>query len=398
MKIIEINKEEFNKFTKYNESEHSFLQTIHMFEVFQKNNNSESKLLALVNDSKEVLAVCVALIKKVFGGKRMDIHGGVRLSQDKYFEDFFNAIKVYSKENNIIQLVVKLNDTVQSYDLNGEPTTDRNVEIYKKMESLGFIYENEKIGKLYGMPDWHYLKDLTGFLKNDEDSKLLKSFNQNSKRKIKKAIELGIVIRECKIDELKAFKDVTNETAQRQGFNDKSLEYYEGFYKEFGKQKEFLIAELNLDDTIVRLENEINTLMEHQKKNSDRINSLTKQLEEIKEIRSKVDTSILMLANAIMVYTPYEGIYFIGGSKTEYQSLSGAFLLQYEAMKHTLDRDLKLYNFFGIEGVFDGSDGVLRFKQNFNGFINEKVGAFVYYPNPTKTKIINGIKKILRRQ
>ena len=39
-----------------------------------------------------------------------------------------------------------------------------------------------------------------------------------------------------------------------------------------------------------------------------------------------------------------------------------------------------------FKGVFDGSDGVLRFKQNFNGYIVRKMGTFRYYPNPLKYK------------
>ncbi|MFR2056915.1 MAG: peptidoglycan bridge formation glycyltransferase FemA/FemB family protein, partial [Streptococcus salivarius] len=55
------------------------------------------------------------------------------------------------------------------------------------------------------------------------------------------------------------------------------------------------------------------------------------------------------------------------------------------------------YNFLGITGVFDGSDGVLRFKQNFNGYIVRKMGTFRYYPQPLKYKLIQGLKKLLKR-
>ncbi|MGZ7230826.1 peptidoglycan bridge formation glycyltransferase FemA/FemB family protein, partial [Streptococcus pyogenes] len=47
--------------------------------------------------------------------------------------------------------------------------------------------------------------------------------------------------------------------------------------------------------------------------------------------------------------------------------------------------------------IFDGSDGVLRFKQNFNGYIFRKMGTFRYYPKPLKFKVLQGIKKILGR-
>lgn len=69
-------------------------------------------------------------------------------------------------------------------------------------------------------------------------------------------------------------------------------------------------------------------------------------------------------------------------------------MIQFEAMKRTIEKGIPLYNFFGVEGKFDGSDGVLRFKQNFNGYIIKKVGAFIYYPHPMKYQVIQFLKDI----
>ena len=66
-------------------------------------------------------------------------------------------------------------------------------------------------------------------------------------------------------------------------------------------------------------------------------------------------------------------------------------------MLETIKRGIPRYNFLGIQGIFDGSDGVLRFKQNFNGYIVRKMGTFRYYPNPLKYKLISLIKKLLGR-
>ncbi|HEM5148178.1 TPA: peptidoglycan bridge formation glycyltransferase FemA/FemB family protein, partial [Streptococcus suis] len=71
-------------------------------------------------------------------------------------------------------------------------------------------------------------------------------------------------------------------------------------------------------------------------------------------------------------------------------------VLQEFAMKKAIKKSIKFYNFLGITGLFDGSDGVLRFKQNFNGYILRKAGTFRYYPHPIKHKIIQIIKKIVK--
>lgn len=66
-------------------------------------------------------------------------------------------------------------------------------------------------------------------------------------------------------------------------------------------------------------------------------------------------------------------------------------------MLKAIKANIKRYNLLGIEGIFDGSDGVLGFKQNFNGHIERKAGSFYYYPNPSKHKLIKLVKTLLRR-
>lgn len=114
----------------------------------------------------------------------------------------------------------------------------------------------------------------------------------------------------------------------------------------------------------------------------------------LEDLKKETKSNVIQLANMLIVYLDKQAIYFLGGSSTKYQKIPGAFMIQLEAMKRTLKRDIPLYNFFGVEGNFDGNDGVLRFKRNFNGYIIQKVGAFIYYPNPTKYKIIEFLKNV----
>lgn len=66
-------------------------------------------------------------------------------------------------------------------------------------------------------------------------------------------------------------------------------------------------------------------------------------------------------------------------------------------MRESLKRGISRYNLLGIYGLFDGSDGVLRFKQNFNGQILRKMGTFRYYPFPKRYKTIQLIKQLVKR-
>ena len=105
----------------------------------------------------------------------------------------------------------------------------------------------------------------------------------------------------------------------------------------------------------------------------------------------------VVLAGSLFVYMPQETTYLFSGSYTEFNKFYAPAVLQKYVMLESIKRGIQKYNFLGIEGVFDGSDGVLRFKQNFNGYIVRKAGTFRYYPNPLKFKVISLIKKLLRR-
>ncbi|CCQ82719.1 peptidoglycan bridge formation glycyltransferase FemA/FemB family protein, partial [Streptococcus agalactiae] len=81
----------------------------------------------------------------------------------------------------------------------------------------------------------------------------------------------------------------------------------------------------------------------------------------------------------------------------EFNKFYAPAVLQEYVMQEALKRGSTFYNLLGIQGTFDGSDSILRFKQNFNGYIIRKMGTFNYYPSPFKYKGIQLLKKVLKR-
>ena len=104
----------------------------------------------------------------------------------------------------------------------------------------------------------------------------------------------------------------------------------------------------------------------------------------------------IVLAGSLFVYMPQETTYLFSGSYTEFNKFYAPALLQKYIMLESIKRGIPKYNFLGIQGIFDGSDGVLRFKQNFNGYIVRKAGTFRYHPSPLKYKAIQLVKKNIR--
>lgn len=393
MIVKEISRKDYDEFLEKVKS-YSFLQTSKMNEVLISNNR-ETKLLGLV-DEGEVLAVGLAFLRKIYGGKRMDFMVGASAVEEKYEYIFYDKLKDYVKEIGVLRLVIKLDKDYIIYDQEGNPIEKKDTYYLEEMKKIGYNINDKSIPVNDGAADYQFVKDLSEFLP-DKEKDLLKSFNSNARRKIKKARDLDIKVRPLRRDEIEDFKVLTLETSKRQGFGDKSLAYYQTFYDEFKDDAEFLVSEINLKESIEKLENLIAGMDPNGKNNKQRIKSLQKEVDMLKEFRAESDRDVIPLANMILIYLKDQAIYFLGGSLTKYQKLPGAFKLQYEAMKRICQRNIPIYNFFGIDGVFDGSDGVLRFKQNFNGYIIRKAGGFSYYPYPTKYKFIQFVKKIKRK-
>ena len=372
-------------------SNHSFLQSIEMADLLQKRGATIQYIGWKEQGTLAISAILYSL--PMTGGLHYEINSGPIVTDARYLPDFYEALQDYVKENGGIEFILKPYDHYQVFDSNGNPTEEEQKQLLHSLLDLGYQFDGLQVGYPGGEPVWHYLKDLT-----DYDAKsLLKSFNKNCSRNITTALNYDISIRNISRDEIPQFKKIIEETGKRQGFEDKSLDYYYDLYDTFKDNAEFLIAEINTTDALAYLDQKISLLNPSSKQYEQQLQKLEKQKTIVRETLADETAETVPLACALIIYNPSEVTYLFGGSYTKYQKFSAAFLIQYHAMKRALEKGITLYNFLGIQGIFDGSDGVLRFKQNFNGYIVRKMGTFRYYPNPLKFKTLSLIKRILGR-
>ena len=390
MTLTTISKEEFTSFAN-TVSHRSFIQSAEMADLLEKRGNTVQFIAWKQEDQVQVAAILYSL--PMTGGLHMEINSGPLYQEEAMLEPFYAALKDYAKENGAIELVIKPYDTYQTFDSDGNPTSEEQTHFMDTLKKLGYQHDGLTTGYPGGEPVWHYLKNVNGV-----DSKsLLKSFNKNCSRNITNALNYDISIRNITREEIPQFKQIIEETGKRQGFEDKSLSYYYDLYDSFGPNAEFVVAEINSTAALAHLDQKISLLNPSAKQYEQQLQKLEKQKNIVRETLAGKDSETVPLACALIIYTPSEVTYLFGGSYTKYQKFSAAFLIQYHAMNRALEKGVTLYNFLGIQGIFDGSDGVLRFKQNFNGYIVRKMGTFRYYPSPLKYKMISLIKKLLGR-
>ena len=390
MTLTTISKEEFTSFAN-TVSHRSFIQSVEMADLLEKRGNTVQFIAWKQNDQVQVAAILYSL--SMTGGLHMEINSGPLYQEETLLEPFYAALKDYAKKNGAIELVIKPYDHYQTFDSDGNPISEEQSHFLDTLKNLGYQHDGFQTGYPGGEPVWHYLKTI----KEADSKSLLKSFNKNCSRNITTALNYDISIRNITREEIPQFKQIIEETGKRQGFEDKSLSYYYDLYDSFGPNAEFVVAEINSTAALAHLDQKISLLNPSSKQYEQQLQKLEKQKNIVRETLAGKESETVPLACALIIYTPSEVTYLFGGSYTKFQKFSAAFLIQYHAMKRALQKGITLYNFLGIQGIFDGSDGVLRFKQNFNGYIVRKMGTFRYYPHPLKYKMMSLIKKLLGR-
>ena len=391
--------------------ERSFMQTVEMADLLEKRGFDITFLGLETDGAIQVAGVLYSM--PMTGGLHMEINSGPASTSTAYLSEFYKELKAYAKENGAFELIVKPYDTYQSFDNHGNPNDDEKPELISCLTDLGYSYDGLQTGYPGGEPDWHYVKDLSGLTPET----LRKSFSKKGRPLVNKTNSFGIRVRKLTRDELHIFKEITASTSERREYTDKPLDYYEAFYDSFGDKCEFVIATINFQDYLKNMqaghdkiaadlavlnqkiaEGVNSAKVNKQKAQLDKqISTFDVRLKEAKELIQKHGSEDVVLAGSLFVYTPQEAVYLFSGSYTEFNKFYASVALQEHVMTEALKRGINFYSFLGIQGIFDGSDGVLRFKQNFNGYIVRKMGTFRYYPRPLLHKVVALIKKILRR-
>lgn len=406
MTLTVLTKEEFQNYSE-KVTHRSFVQSVQMGDLMEKR-GAKVVYLSLKNE-EEIQVAAMIFSLPMFGGLYMELYSGPIYTEKSALERFYNDLKVYAKQQNVLELQVKPYDIYQTFDSDGNATSDEEQGLITTLTALGYHFDGLKSD----FADWLYYKDLSGLT----DKTLLNSFSKKGKPLVKKAETFGIQLKKLKREELSIFKDITRSTSERREYSDKSLEYYEKFYDAFGDQAEFLIATLNFSEYLSKLQSEqakLEGILDklrldlsknpHSEKKQNQLREYSSQFEtfevrkaEARDLIEKYGDKDVVLAGSLFVYMAQETTYLFSGSYTEFNKFYAPAVLQKYVMLESIKRGIQKYNFLGIEGVFDGSDGVLRFKQNFNGYIVRKAGTFRYYPKPLKFKVISFIKKLLRR-
>ncbi|RRG18790.1 aminoacyltransferase [Weissella viridescens] len=390
------------------------LQSVEQFALLQ-DRGANVKILGLKRNG-ELVAGAVVTLNQIRGGKEILInHGPVLDYEDNgLLHTYLEHLKEYAKPLGGLYIKFSPNEAYQIFDNEGNGVGLPDEDLLNHIEKIGAIHlPFDKGMTATNVPSWIYEKDLQTLT---EDT-LTASYAPDVKYYLKKTQQFGVKLRELGRDELPEFKALTEDTAKRVGFADKPLEFYQFFYDNYGDRAHYVVAEINFvdyinneNDVIAKLDEKLTTLQERlavkeTKKNRGQFNEFTDQKQQHKKRIQKivdmfgdqVPTTDVIVAGALFVEQPQEMSYLYSGMYEQYKEFFGPYLIQDTMMRKAIAAGLPKYNFLGISGDFDGTDGVFKFKKEFNGQPVQMLGEFEYPIRHLKHKMYKSLKRVLNR-
>ena len=327
---------------------------------------------------------------------------------------FFDGLVSFAKKNKGLYLSVSPNGIYQEFSDEGAALHEPQKEILNTMFELGFTHEAFK----YGMQDtgvtvWQYVKKLDG----QPYDVIKKSYHKMAKQYLKKNKLYGVTIRELTRDELPIFHKIIMDTCERRHFHGKDLNYFQTAYDKFGNQVKFVIAEVSFSKYIeiseIKLQNTLNEIEKLTQKREIAANKtrIDKQLGELykqkqnhkkriehgTQMRIHAGNDVVAVAAAMFIIMPQETDYLFSGSYEEYSEFYAPYQIQDYMINMSQKLGVQTYNFLGIDGVFDGSDGVLKFKTQFDGVVQQLIGTFILPIKNVEYHIYKDIKRVQKR-
>lgn len=216
-------------------------------------------------------------------------------------------------------------------------------------DPLGQAIVAELVGR-----GWRYSLDQVQFqnticidLCRSED-KLLAAMKPKTRYNVRLAGRKGVTIRAGGLDDLEMLYRMYAETAERDAFLIRPLDYYRDAWGTFIRAGLAcpLIAEVSTGDSPGRPE---------------------------------------PVAAVILFRFGRKALYMYGASRALHRELMPNYLLQWEAIRWAQAQGCTVYDLWGAPDVFDERDrmwGVYRFKEGFGGQVVRHIGAYDYAPRP----------------
>lgn len=407
MQFVILDRLEFDQFSKQHFKHYT--QSIKLYDYrYQKNNDAH--IVGVKNEKQEIIAACLlteARILKFY--KYFYTHRGPILDFNdiKLVRFFFEKLEKYVRKHHGIYILADPYLIENKRDYEGKIIKQYdNTEVTNILSQIGYRHQGYSIG-YSNMSQIRWISILN--IGDKTEKQILKEMSYQTRRNIKKTIDMGVNIKTLSTEEVSRFYTLFQMAEEKHGFKFREESYFKQMLEIYQDQAVIKLAYIDLNEYLDQLQVKKKLLQNQIKEvkhflndnpNSKKNKNTLKQLEsQIDSIESKVvktkqtilnDGEILDLAAALFISTNDEVYYLSSGSNPKYNEYMGAYRLQWDMIKYAIKNRIPRYNFYGITGEFGESAedyGVQQFKKGFNTYVEELIGDFIIPIRPLLYKI-----------
>lgn len=392
MEFTELNIKEFEKFAvKHDQA--NFHQTKEWAEL-KKTNNWNSHYVGIKENNK-IIAASLLLSKKtqikksIFYAPRGFL---IDYKNQEILSFFTKEVIKYVKKNKGFFIKIDPYLSYKQRNINGDivENGENNEITVNNLKKLGYKHNGFKVDYSSLQPRFIFWLPL----KNKTKDEIWDGFSKDTKRHINKTKKQLLVLEEVTEKNIDDFCGIMEHTSKRRGFIDRPKKYYINMLKTFKDKIKILSAILYVDKALdywnsekkklekEKIEKEKIVSETNSKKSKDALkqtnellNETQKTITELDELKEKYGNRIVMASSMFIMYGK-EVLYLFSGSYEEFMKYNAQYLIQWEMIQYAIDNNYERYNFYGIEGKFDKSNGVYEFKKGFNGEVVEFIGEF----------------------
>lgn len=259
-----------------------------------------------------------------------------------------------------------------------------------------------------------YTKDL-GRMNYEE---VLASTGNNVRAGIRKAASNGVKVEYLGTEDFAILRDVLDHTAERTEMPPvlpDDLERARQLMRLMGPETcHYMVAILDAEETLRAIDTELESVKEElahfdelekdrqltrkqhnaREQLRDRINGLLRRRDKTERVRSKHGEKVVLTASQF-IETPTDMIFYYSGGYSDLADYRGIYAVHNEMMKRAVQKGLRWYNLNVIPGVFDAEQpgyGLVDYKRNFHGNVEELVGTYEFAIRPRLAKWLGAIQ------
>ncbi len=402
MRFIEnVSKEEYQKFSE-NHSKSHFLQSYEWGEFCQIAKKQIPHYVGMHNDNEELVATCLILEKKTPLGYSYGYAPRgflIDYTNKAYVKVFTNYLKEYMQKNKMIYIKFDPDIKYQDIDEEGNKVIDgeNNYELYDYLVSLG--YKHTGFYKLYegNQPRYTFRINLKKTWEEVEQK-----FSKTFRKSIKRSEQYNLII--DNEENIETFYELMKENSAKDGFDAKTLDYYQNFYQTMKNNIKFFNATIcpkelieNIDVELQNLEKELQVSTKKEADIKNKIARLQKEKEEFLKIKEDK----LVICSLICTYTSNRAWSFYIGSNELANFTFAVSRCYYEAIKDAYNKGYDFFDLFGVVGdphtTYKNLANIYDFKRKFGDEYIEFMGEFDLVNKKFLYKILPFLLKVYRK-